>query len=336
MFTDRVKVFLKAGDGGNGCVSFRREKFVPKGGPDGGNGGKGGNIIFKADRNLVTLQDFYYKPLIKSQRGNHGSGSNKTGRNGKSVIVKVPVGTQVINNQTSLIIHDFLIHGEQKVMAEGGCGGRGNAAFLSNFNRAPHEAELGKPGEEVTLRLELKLIADAGLVGFPNAGKSTLISRITAARPKIADYPFTTLSPVLGTVKYDVYKEFVVADIPGILEGAHDNVGLGHEFLRHIERTKILVFVIDMGSFDRPDPVKNYRVLEDELRLHKPDLITKPRIVAANKMDLPQSDENLKTFINSGIHDTNLIYPISCITGAGLKELIYGMSNLIEEIQRNQ
>ncbi len=337
MFTDRVKVFLKAGDGGNGCASFRREKFVPKGGPDGGRGGKGGDIIFQAERNITTLLDFYYKPHIKSQRGAHGGGSNKTGRNGKTVVVKVPVGTQVINPETNLVIHDFLIHGERKVIARGGLGGRGNALLVTRTNRLPKEAEPGQPGEECTLRLELKLLADVGLVGFPNAGKSTLISHISSARPKIASYPFTTLSPVLGTVKYDVYKEFVVADIPGILEGAHENIGLGHEFLRHIERTKVLVFVIDMGSFEKNnDPVHGYRILEDELRLHKPDLITKPRMVAANKMDIPHSEDNLKTFIKSGIHDKKSIYPISAATGEGLKDLIKGMTELVEKVNRNQ
>ncbi|MEW6536064.1 MAG: GTPase ObgE [Candidatus Auribacterota bacterium] len=336
MFTDRVTVYLKAGDGGNGCLSFRREKFVPRGGPDGGNGGKGGDIIFQADPNQATLVDFYYKPHIKSNRGQHGKGSNKTGRSGKDVTVKIPVGTQVINLETGIIIHDFVTPAEKVVMAKGGRGGKGNAALATQFNTAPHESEPGVEGEEIALQLELKLIADVGLVGFPNAGKSTLISRISSARPKIADYPFTTLSPVLGTVQYDLYKSFVVADIPGILEGAHDNVGLGHAFLRHIERNKVLVFVLDMSSYEHPDPVHDYRVLEDELRMHKPDLITKPRIVAANKMDVPESAELLENFRKSGIHPEDSIFPISAATGQGIKPFLNALIKCVEDFNRSQ
>ena len=334
MFTDRVTVHLKAGDGGNGCASFRREKFVPKGGPDGGSGGKGGDIVFQADANMSTLVDFYYKPHIKADRGKHGSGANKTGRSGKNLIVKIPVGTQVIDPESKRIIHDFVIAGEKQVIAQGGRGGKGNAQLKTRSNPLPKEPELGKPGEEFSLMLELKILADIGLVGFPNAGKSTLISKISAARPKIASYPFTTLSPVLGSVKYDVYKEFVVADIPGILEGAHNNVGLGHTFLRHIERTQILAFVISMDPFKDSDPVHDYNVLEDELRFHKPDLIAKPRIVVANKMDLPDSKNKLEYFINSGIHDKNSIYPISALTGDGIKELLNAMIYNIEELKK--
>lgn len=334
MFTDRVTVYLKAGDGGNGCASFRREKFVPKGGPDGGNGGKGGDIIFQADPNISTLQDFYYQPHVKAPRGKHGSSSNKAGRSGKDLTVKIPVGTQVVDPETKRIVHDFLIEGEQVVMARGGRGGRGNAVLKSRSNPLPREAEKGKPGEEATLFMELKLLADVGLVGFPNAGKSTLISRLSPARPKVADYPFTTLSPVLGTVKYDVYKSFVVADIPGILEGAHDNVGLGHTFLRHIERTKVLVFVLDMGSYENRDPVKDYRILEDELRFHKPDLIAKPRIVAANKMDLPNAPDKLQYFIDSKIHEQSTIFPVSALNNEGLRQLQNAMIEKVEQVRR--
>ncbi|MCD6460299.1 GTPase ObgE [bacterium] len=334
MFTDRVTVHLKAGDGGNGCASFRREKFVPKGGPDGGKGGKGGDIIFQADSNIATLIDFYYKPIIKADRGKHGSSSNKTGRSGKNLVIKIPVGTQVIDPSSKCLIHDFISHGEKKVIAQGGRGGKGNVQLKTRFNPLPKEPELGKPGDELSLMLELKIIADIGLVGFPNAGKSTLISKISSAHPKIASYPFTTLSPVLGTVKYDIYKEFVVADIPGILEGAHNNVGLGHTFLRHIERTKILAFVISMDPFNDSDPVQDYRILEDELKFHKPDLILKPRIVAANKMDLPDSKNKLEYFINSGIHDKNSIYPISALTGDGIKGLLNAMIKNIEDFRK--
>jgi len=331
MFTDRAKIYVKAGDGGNGCISFRREKYIPKGGPDGGDGGKGGDIIFQADQNMATLQDFYYRPLIKADSGKNGKGSNKTGKSGKNLVVKVPLGTQVVDPQTSLLIHDFVVPNEKHVIAKGGRGGKGNAQFLSQNNRAPREAESGHPGEERNLLLELKLIADVGLVGFPNAGKSTLLTKISSARPKIGNYPFTTLKPVLGTVKYDVYKDFVVADIPGIIEGAHNNIGLGHEFLRHIERTKVLVFLLEIGHLEDRDPVKEYHILEQELRLHKPDLITKPRIVAANKIDLPGSDKNLKIFLDSGIIDKDLVYPISAVTGKGIKELLSKIIQMVEQ-----
>ncbi len=334
MFTDRVKIYLKAGDGGNGCASFRREKFVPKGGPDGGNGGKGGNIIFRTDRNLSTLLDFYYRPHIKAKRGAHGGSSNKSGKSGKSLTVIIPLGTQLIDPETSIVLHDFVTDGEKKVIAVGGRGGRGNASLGSKTNPLPKEAETGHEGEELTLRLELKLLADIGLVGFPNAGKSTLISHISSARPKIASYPFTTLSPVLGTVKYDFYKELVVADIPGIIEGAHDNVGLGHEFLRHIERTKALVFVIDMSAGEDRDPVNDYQILEKELRFHNPDLIARPRLVAANKMDIDESNAMLDKFIKSGIHDKNLIYPISAASGTGLQELTKGMIKILDQTKK--
>ncbi len=335
MFTDRVKIYLKAGNGGNGCASFRRERFVPKGGPDGGNGGKGGDIVFRADRNLSTLLDFYYRPHLKAKRGAHGGSSNKSGKTGKSLTVTVPLGTQLVDPETSVVLYDFLTDGEKKVIAKGGRGGRGNASLTSPTNPLPREAESGQEGEELTLRLELKLLADIGLVGFPNAGKSTLISHISSARPKIASYPFTTLSPVLGTVKYDFYKEIVVADIPGIIEGAHDDIGLGHEFLRHIERTKALVFVIDMSTAENRDPVDDYRVLEKELRFHNPDLITRPRLVAANKMDIEESKDQLDQFIKSGIHDKNLIYPISAASGMGLQELTKGMIKILDQIKKS-
>ncbi|MCB1195983.1 GTPase ObgE, partial [bacterium] len=311
MFTDRVTVYLKAGKGGNGCVSFRREKFVPRGGPDGGNGGNGGDIYFQADPNLTTLTDFYYQPHIKAQSGTQGKSANRTGRSGKDLTIRVPLGTIAIDVETNIVLHDFTDADEKVLVARSGRGGRGNASLATSFNRLPREAGEGQPGEELTLLLELKLIADIGLVGFPNAGKSTLVSHISSAKPKIAPYPFTTLSPVLGTVKYDVFKEFIVADIPGILEGAHKNVGLGHEFLRHIERTKILVFVIDMGTPKAEHAVHDYHVLEEELRLHKPDLITKPRIVAANKMDIPDFESRFEHFLKSGVHNPNLVFPIS-------------------------
>ena len=332
MFTDRVTIYLKAGKGGNGCVSFRREKYIPHGGPDGGKGGKGGDIIFQAEPNITTLTAFYYQPHIKADSGKQGRGANRAGRGGKNLLVKVPLGTLAIDPDTGIIIHDFTQPDEKIVVAKSGRGGRGNALLTSRTNRLPKEAEKGEPGEELTLRLELKLIADIGLVGFPNAGKSTLISHLSSAKPKIASYPFTTLTPVLGTVKYDVFKEFVIADIPGILEGAHENVGLGHEFLRHIERTKILVFVIDMGT-PLEHPLHEYHVLEEELRLHKPDLITKPRIVVANKQDIPEFEQHFSDFINSGIHDKNLIFPVSAATGGGLKELKIGMIRMIEELR---
>jgi len=312
MFIDSAKIFVKAGDGGNGVVSFRREKFVPKGGPDGGDGGNGGSVILQADRNLSTLLDFRYKAHYKAEHGRHGQGARKTGLSGKDVLIKVPCGTVVKDAETGELLGDLTQHGETLVVAKGGRGGRGNVHFATPTNRAPRYAEPGQPGEARTLLLELKLLADVGLVGFPNAGKSTLISAISAARPKIADYPFTTLEPHLGIVPYREYQSFVVADLPGIIEGAAEGKGLGLRFLKHIERTKVLAIIIPCTS---PDPKHDYQVLTTELRKFSPSLLEKPKIVVISKMDIAPEG-----FVAPRFRGTKVV-KISAVTGEGLEAL---------------
>lgn len=322
MFIDYAKIFIKSGDGGNGCVSFRREKFVPRGGPNGGDGGNGGNVIFRATSNLGTLLDYRYNKHFRAKRGEHGQGGDKTGRNGKDIIVKVPMGTVVRNAETGTVLAELLEDKEEVIVLEGGKGGRGNVHFKSSTNQAPRIADKGRKGEEVEVILELKLIADVGLVGFPNAGKSTLISKISAAKPKIADYPFTTLIPNLGIVKYNEYDTFVVADIPGIIEGASSGKGLGIQFLRHIERTKILLFMVDATKLENEyidsDPLSDYRLLLKELKNYSDEMLDKPRVICFTKIDsvfdeTKQRIEDIKT-------DENVIM-ISALTGEHLKEL---------------
>ena len=283
MFIDSAKIHVKAGDGGNGVISFRREKYVPKGGPDGGDGGNGGSVYIVADRNLTTLLDFRYAPHYKAERGAHGQGSRKSGVSGKDVIIKAPCGTLIKDAETGEVIADLIEHGAKVLVAKGGKGGRGNQHFATPTNRAPRHAEPGEPGEERTLELELKLLADVGLVGFPNAGKSTLISVLSAAKPKIADYPFTTLEPNLGIVRYQDYKSFVMADIPGIIEGASEGKGLGLKFLKHIERTKVLAILLPANS---PDLKREYNILMNELKKFSPVLAEKPKVVVISKMDI--------------------------------------------------
>src|SRR5438874_5314777 len=295
MFIDEAKIKVKAGDGGNGCMAFRREKFVPRGGPSGGDGGKGGDVIMESSERHNTLVHFRFNPEHKAQRGRHGEGSNKTGREGEDVVLKVPVGTILYDNETGERVHDFSTPDETIIIARGGRGGRGNAQFATSTHQAPRECEPGRPGEERAYRLELKLLADVALVGFPNVGKSTLISRISAARPKIADYPFTTLEPNLGVVSIGDpsepgYNSFVVADIPGLIEGAHTGAGLGTQFLRHIERTRLLVHLIDVSdSSGRPDPVQDFDVIQRELESFGAGLEEKPMIVVASKIDALQN-----------------------------------------------
>jgi GTP-binding protein len=283
VFIDSAKIHVKAGDGGNGVVSFRREKYVPKGGPDGGDGGNGGSVYIVADRNLTTLLDFRYAPHYKAERGAHGQGSRKTGLSGNDIIIKVPCGTLIKDAETGEVLGDLTEHGAKLLVAKGGKGGRGNQHFATPTNRAPRHAEPGEPGEERTLELELKLLADVGLVGFPNAGKSTLISVLSAAKPKIADYPFTTLEPNLGIVRYQDYKSFVMADIPGIIEGASEGKGLGLKFLKHIERTKVLAILLPANS---PDLKREYNILMNELKKFSPVLAEKPKVVVISKMDI--------------------------------------------------
>ncbi|RDV84309.1 GTPase ObgE [Ammonifex thiophilus] len=330
MFYDHLKIYVKAGDGGNGCVAFRREKYVPFGGPAGGDGGRGGHVILKADARLRTLIDFHFKKHFKAERGGHGQGNCRTGRDGKDLILRVPVGTVVRDAATGEIIADLVEDGQEVIVARGGRGGRGNARFATPTNQAPRFAEKGEPGEERWIELELKLLADAGLVGLPNAGKSTLLSRVSAARPKIADYPFTTLEPCLGVVRVEEGESFVLADLPGLIEGAHAGAGLGHRFLRHVERTRLLVHVLDMSEMAAMDPLKAFEVVNRELTLYDPELAERPQIIAANKMDLPGSEENLKRLQESlkGYE----IFPISAATGQGVEALIRRIAALLKEL----
>lgn len=329
MFIDYAKINVKAGDGGNGIVAFRREKYVPMGGPAGGDGGRGGDIIFEADEGLNTLMDFRYQKHFKAKRGSHGQGKNMHGAYGEDLIVKVPVGTVIKDDDTDQVIADLVEAGQNVVVAKGGRGGRGNARFASSRNKAPSISENGEPGEEKWIRLELKLLADVGLVGFPNAGKSTLISRISAARPKIADYPFTTLTPNLGVVRTKSKDTFVVADIPGLIENAHQGAGLGHQFLRHVERTKVLVFVLDTAETEGRDVIEDYEILRLELALYNEELSNRPFLIAANKIDIPEANDNLAKLINKF---GDKVFAISAVTGAGVGELVEKIYELLISI----
>ncbi len=329
MFYDYAKIYVKAGDGGNGCVAFRREKYVPMGGPSGGNGRSGGNVVFVADRNLHTLIDFHYRKHYKAERGEHGRGKNQHGKNGEDLIIRVPVGTIVrdINGEFSV---DLKKHGQRFIAARGGRGGRGNTRFTTPQLQAPRFAERGDPGEERTLELELKLLADVGLIGLPNAGKSSLLSRISAARPKVANYPFTTLSPQLGVVDTGE-RSFLVADLPGLIAGAHSGAGLGHRFLRHVERTKVLVLVVDTAGTEGRDPIDDVRVILEEVRLYNPLLADRPVVIAANKMDLPEASDNIQHLKEE--YPEYRIFPISAVTGSGVQELLYAVSEMLEQVE---
>jgi len=291
MFIDRVRVKVKAGDGGNGCVSFRREKFVPRGGPDGGDGGNGGDIVFRVDEGETTLVSLHSRPYYEAERGQHGQGSNKTGQRGKGILCRVPPGTVVRDEETGRLICDLTEPGQEWVVARGGRGGRGNARFVTPTRQAPRHAEPGQKGEYFVLKVELKIIAQVGLVGLPNAGKSTLIRALTHARARVGDYPFTTLSPVIGTLPLSDSEKIIVADIPGLIEGAHEGAGLGIDFLRHVERTRLLVFVIDVSPEASPEPDEALRVLRSELGHYRKDLLRRRWIVACNKCDLLQPEE---------------------------------------------
>ena len=332
MFIDEVRIRVKAGDGGNGCMAFRREKFVPRGGPSGGDGGRGGDVILEASQRHNTLVHFRFNPEHKAERGRHGEGSNCSGREGEDTILKVPVGTVVYDDSTGELIHDFQHPDERLILARGGRGGRGNQHFATSTHQAPREHELGTPGEERLVRMELKLLADAGLVGYPNVGKSTLIARISAARPKIADYPFTTLEPNLGvvTVGEAPHEEsFVVADIPGLIEGAHLGSGLGVQFLRHIERTRLLLHIVDVSDGSgRPDPVEDYKVIEAELKSFGHGLDEKPRILVASKIDTANPDK-LKKLQTMAKRKKLPLYAISAVTGAGIDALKYAVAERV-------
>jgi GTP-binding protein len=338
MFIDEAIIRVKAGNGGNGCMAFRREKYVPRGGPSGGDGGKGGDVWMESSERHNTLVHFRFNPEYKAERGRHGEGAKKTGREGEDIVLKVPVGTIVYDEETGEKVHDFSRADERVVIARGGRGGRGNAQFATSTHQAPREHEEGRPGEERTFRLELKLLADVGLVGYPNVGKSTLISRISAARPKIADYPFTTLEPNLGVVVVaDKKKEevsFVVADIPGLIEGAHTGAGLGTQFLRHIERTRLLVHLVDVSDASgREDVVKDVEVIMGELENFGADLETKSMIMAASKIDVA-NPEKLKKLKQWATRRKLKLYPISAVTGEGIDKLKFAMAEEVERVRK--
>jgi len=339
MFIDEAKIKVKAGDGGNGCLAFRREKYVPRGGPSGGDGGKGGDVVMESSERHNTLVHFRFNPEYKAERGRHGEGAKRTGRDGEDVILKVPVGTIVYDEESGEKVYDFSSSDDRIVIARGGRGGRGNARFATSTHQAPREHEEGRPGEERAYRLELKLLADVGLVGYPNVGKSTLISRISAARPKIANYPFTTLEPNLGVVAVGDKKNeisFVVADIPGLIEGAHEGAGLGTQFLKHIERTRLLVHLVDVSdSSGRPDVVQDVEVILGELDSFGAHLTEKPMLMVASKIDAANKDKLAKLKRYCKKHGLEL-YPISAVTGKGIEELKWAMAEKVEELRRER
>jgi GTP-binding protein len=329
VFFDEAKIYVKAGDGGNGCVSFRREKYVPLGGPNGGDGGKGGDVYLVANPHLNTLIAFKRRVHFKAQRGDHGRGKGQKGRQGDDVFVEVPPGTVVRDAETREFVADLTEEGQRALVARGGQGGRGNAAFATSTNQAPRIAERGAPGQERWLYLELKLIADVGIVGVPNAGKSTLLSVVSAARPKIAAYPFTTLEPSLGVVALDDYTSFVMADIPGLIEGAHAGAGLGHEFLRHVERTRMIIHLLDGAS---ADPQADYESINGELALFDPELARKPQLVVLNKMDLPQAQSLWPSVEQAMKAQGQKALSISAVTGEGLKEMLRSVAGMLESL----
>lgn len=333
MFIDLAKIYVKAGDGGNGCVAFRREKFVPFGGPAGGNGGKGGDVVLVADEKLQTLMDFKYKKHYKAKRGQHGSGGNKFGKSAEDLILKVPVGTIVKDAETGEIIADLIENGQKVIIAKGGKGGKGNTAFKSPTNQAPTEAEEGEKGEERWIILELKLLADIGIIGFPNAGKSTLISTISHAKPKIADYPFTTLSPVLGVIQFDIGESVVIADIPGLIEGASEGQGLGHDFLRHIERTKALIHVIDISDFREREPTEAFEAINKELENYSPELLKKQQIVVGNKIDMLSNKEEIEDLKKKFEEKGYKFIPVSLVTKEGIDELLNEIRNISKSLK---
>ncbi|MEG6614868.1 GTPase ObgE [Peptococcaceae bacterium 1198_IL3148] len=335
MFYDKAKINVKAGDGGSGCVAMRREKYVPEGGPWGGDGGRGGSIYLVADEGLNTLVDFRYKRHFKGERGQHGMGKGMHGHSGEDLVLRVPVGTIVRNAETGAFIADINKPGQRVMVAKGGRGGRGNMRFATAQNKAPTIAEKGEPGEELWISLELKLIADVGLVGFPNAGKSTIISSVSAAKPKIADYPFTTIVPNLGVVRVADGDSFVMADIPGLIEGAHTGIGLGHEFLRHVERNRVLIHVIDTAGTEGRDPVEDFYVINQELEKYNQRLASRPMVIAANKMDIPEAQQNLER-LKAELGAKYEIFPVSAVTGQGLDELLLRVAQMLTEIPKEE
>jgi GTP-binding protein len=330
-FIDQAKIYVKAGDGGRGCVGFRREKYIPKGGPNGGDGGRGGHVIFKATRAINTLLDIRYQQQHLAERGQHGMGKKMHGKDGEDLIIPVPLGTLIKDLETDEILNDLTTEGQEFIALKGGRGGLGNTHFKSATRQAPRYAQPGEPGEEKNLILELKLLADVGLIGLPNAGKSTLISSLSAARPKVADYPFTTLVPVLGVVKHKDFKSFVMADIPGLIEGAHKGAGLGFQFLRHVERTSILIHLVDISEMAEGDPVDNFEKINKELELYSPDLIKKPQAVAATKLDIKGDGKRLDRLSQYCKDKGYDFFPICAVTGKGIKKLLTYLGKTVEE-----
>ncbi len=330
MFVDKVKIYAKGGDGGNGQVSYRREKYVPDGGPAGGDGGRGASVVFEVEEGLRTLMDFRYNRHFKAPKGENGRPKNQHGKNADDMIVKVPPGTTVVDELTGQIIADLTEAGQKAVIAKGGRGGRGNTRFATPANPAPDTAENGEPGQEREVTLELKLLADVGLVGFPSVGKSTLLSVVSAAKPKIGDYHFTTLAPNLGVVETVDHRSFVMADLPGLIEGAHEGTGLGHQFLRHIERTRVIVHVIDMAAIEGRDPYQDYLSIQDELKQYNLRLTERPKVIVANKMDMPDASDNLEMFREQLTEDTP-IFPVSALTKDGLKSLLSKVADELEQ-----
>ncbi|MDD4833167.1 MAG: GTPase ObgE [Lutispora sp.] len=333
MFIDKVKIYIKAGDGGDGKISFRREKYIPNGGPDGGDGGNGGSVIFIADSSMRTLMDFRYKRKHIAEIGQTGGAKNCYGKSGDNLYIKVPVGTVIIDGESKRALGDLRHEDQELMVAKGGRGGKGNAQFATSTRQTPRFAQPGEKGEEMEIEMELKLIADVGLVGFPNVGKSTLLSVVSAATPKIANYHFTTLSPNLGVVELDSERNFVMADIPGLIEGAHEGVGLGHDFLRHIERTKVIIHVLDVSGTEGRDPIEDFRKINNELRLYSEKLASKPQVVACNKMDIPDSEKNferVRLFLPSEGYD---IFPVSGATKMGIKPMLDRVYNILETME---
>ncbi len=335
-FVDEVRVRVKAGDGGRGCLSFRREKFIPRGGPDGGDGGDGGDVVLYVEPGLGTLLDFRYQPHLRAERGAHGRGKNMHGKNGETLRVAVPPGTLVFDFDSGERLADLKEPGDQVVVAKGGMGGRGNARFATSTNRAPRHAQPGTPGEELELRLELKLLADVGLVGLPNAGKSTLISAVSAARPKVADYPFTTLVPNLGVVRYGSHGSFVMADIPGLIEGASEGHGLGTRFLRHVERTDLFLHLVDLSDLQDGDPLERFDMINAELERHNPELRAKTQMVVLSKQDIPavreRTDAAREHFESRGYR----VFAISAVTGDGLRDLVLTIGRELERQRQGE
>lgn len=332
MFVDELNIKLMAGPGGDGCTSFRREKFVPMGGPDGGNGGRGASIIFKVDKNLKTLVDLSYRKIIKAPKGENGKGANKYGKNAEDIIIMVPEGTTVINTKTSEVMADLITDGEEFVAAKGGRGGKGNKSFATHDVPAPKFSEKGEPGEEVIVKLELKVLADVGLVGMPSVGKSTILSVISASKPKIAAYHFTTLNPNLGVVKLKNNESFVMADLPGLIEGASEGIGLGTLFLKHAMRTRIIAHVVDMGSSEGRDPIEDYKIIRNEICKYSEILKNKKEVVIASKMDLENSKENLEKFKKA--YPEILVIPISCYEMTGIEEMLTKLNEILKDIPK--